>query len=161
MRASRIRLVTAIAVAAAALGLAPAALAARAPTLSVRATSSQALPIQLKLELLGRRGKLSGVLRYAETCEVAGPLRGHLTSPFSGTSVSSSGHFHVGASHPGAVSLGNGYSGDLQLHYLTGRFTSRGGVSGRFDMAMTVSDSQGNVVDHCDSRTVKFQAAGR
>jgi hypothetical protein len=132
--------------------------AAAAGQISLRGRTTQGEPIQLKLQFVGAGGRLSGTLRYVERCEVAGRLRGHLTSPFSGVTVSSSGRFHVGAGPAGTVSLGNGYTGDLELKTLTGRVDSRGMTFGRFDMAMTVESGEGTTVDHCNTRAVRFHA---
>jgi hypothetical protein len=149
-----------VAAVAAMLLLATAATAAASSgSLSLRGTTSQQQPVQFKLQLSRTGGKLSGIFRYVETCEVAGPLKGHLTTPFSRVSVARSGRFHVGSGNAGTLSLGNGYTGSLQLKVLTGRVENGGDKAvGAFDIAMVVTDGEGNTVDHCDTHTVHFNA---
>lgn len=148
-----------VAVAAATMATAATAFAALPASGTFTGKTSQSQKIAFKLKRSAKGGKLSGDIRFKETCAAAGTLPGYVARSFSGVKVSKSGRFNVGVSNAGTVDLGNGYTGDLMLMGLTGKFKSRSKVAGAFDMEMTVTNSQGNTVDHCDTNTVHFSAA--
>ena len=119
-----------------------------------KGSTSQGKPFHFKLTQNGRRIE-NGSIRWTADCQVVGPKGYRDVTTFT-ASVSSRGIFGLAGGY--TADLGNGFKGKVSAN-LNGRFPTERRAVGTFRGRVTVTDSTGKVVDHCDSNKINWHAS--
>ena len=119
-----------------------------------KGSTSQGKPIHFALVENGRKIK-NGSIQWTADCQVAGRKAYRDTTTFT-ASVSSRGVFGLAGGY--TANLGNGFKGKVSAN-INGRFPTERRAVGTFRGRVTVSDSTGKVVDHCDSDVINWHAS--
>ena len=119
-----------------------------------KGSTSQGKVISFKVTQNGRKAE-NGSIRWLADCQVAGRRAYRDVTTFT-VSVSSRGIFNLAGGY--TADLGNGFTGKVSAN-LSGRFPAERRAVGTFRGRVTVSDSTGQVVDHCDSDKINWHAS--
>jgi hypothetical protein len=121
-----------------------------------KGSTSQGKPVSFRLFQNGRKID-KGSITWTADCQAAGPKAYRDVTTFSAF-VSSRGVFSLAGGYD--ADLGNGFQGRVSAN-INGRFPAERRAVGTFRGRVTVSDSTGRVVDHCDSDKINWHASHR
>jgi hypothetical protein len=119
-----------------------------------KGSTSQGKTISFKLLQNGRKIE-KGSIAWTADCQAAGVKAYKDVTTFS-ILVSSRGVFSLAGNYE--ADLGNGFEGKVSAN-ISGRFPAERRALGTFRGRVTVSDSTGRVVDHCDSDKINWHVS--